>query len=180
MKDRKLAFRYARALLSVVEDPATLERIDQFLAALAGAMEDSPELRSAMLDPAIPRSARKKVFRALVEQNGLPIELTNFLSALVDNNRVGSLDAIAQVVHEERERRIGVVPAEVTTATPLSDELKDRARDAVERLTGKKVRLVCNVEPGLLGGAVTKIGSTVYDGSLRSQLEQLKRKMAQG
>ena len=70
--------------------------------------------------------------------------------------------------------------AEMTTATPITEEMKQRARSALERVTGAKVRLTCNVKPDLIGGAVTKIGSTVYDGSLRSQLEQLRRKMAEG
>jgi F-type H+-transporting ATPase subunit delta len=180
MKDRKLAFRYARALLSVVHDPGTAERIDDFLTALVQALEDSPDLRSAMLDPAVPRSARTKLLRSMVEQNGLPTEVGNFFATLVDNNRIGALDAIAAVYHEERERRQGIVAAEMMTATPISEETKQRARGALERLTGATVRLTCSVEPDLIGGAVTKIGSTVYDGSLRSQLEQLKRKMAEG
>ena len=180
MKDRKLAFRYARALLSVIHDPATLERTDDFLTALALALHDSPELRSAMLDPAVPRSARIQALRSMVEHGGLPVEVGNFLATLVDNNRIGALDAIAAVFHEERERKQGIVAAEMTTATPIDDEMKQRAKHALERVTGATVHLTCNVEPDLIGGAVTKIGSTVYDGSLRSQLEQLKRKMVEG
>ena len=110
----------------------------------------------------------------------LPTEVGNFFATLVDNNRIGALDAIAAVFHEERERQQGIVAAEMTTATPITEEMKQRARGALERLTGATVRLTCNVKPDLIGGAVTKIGSTVYDGSLRSQLEQLKRKMAEG
>jgi len=180
MKDRKLAFRYARALLSVIHDPDTLERIDELLTALVQALEDSPDLRSAMLDPALPRPARTKVLRSMVEQNGLPPEVGNFFATVVDNNRIAALDAIATVFHEERERQQGIVAAEMTTAIPITDEMKQRAKSALERVTGAKVRLTCNVEPDLIGGAVTRIGSTVYDGSLRSQLEQLRRKMAEG
>ncbi len=179
MKDRKLAFRYARALLSVVDAP-TAARVDEFLTALHEAIEASPDLRSSMLDPAVPRSARKRAFRSLVEQRGLPAQVANFLCTLVDNNRVGVLGAIAEVFHEERERVLGIVPAELTTAAPINDAVKDRARAAIERLTGSQVRLTCHVEPALLGGAITRIGSKVYDGSLRRQLEQLRRKMAEG
>ena len=180
MKDRKLAFRYARALLSVTHDPVTLERIDEFLTALARALEHSSDLRSAMLDPAVARPARTRVLRSMVEQNGLPTELGNFLATLVDNNRIAALDAIAAVFHEERERQQGIVAAELTTATPITEEMKQRAQGALERVTGARVRLTCNVEPSLIGGAVTKIGSTVYDGSLRRQLKQLRRRMAEG
>ena len=180
MKDRKLAFRYVRALLSAIAEPATLERIDVFLTELAEALEAAPDLRSAMLDPAVPRPARKRILRAMVERTGLPRELANFLDTLVDNNRIGILRSIAAVFHEERERRQGIVAAEITTATPLDAELRTRAQTAMERVTGARVRMTFSVQPELIGGAITRIGSTIYDGSLRSQLEQLRRKMAEG
>ena len=110
---------------------------------------------------------------------GLPDELGNFLTTLVDNNRAGSLPSIAAVYHEMREESMGIVPAEITTARPMSDDLQARARATVERLTGRTVRLTCKVDQELLGGAVTQIGSTVYDGSLRTQLSTLRRKMVQ-
>jgi len=180
MKDRKLAMRYARALLSVLDDPVVLERTDAFLAALGGAIEASADLRAALLDPAVPRAARKKILRGLAEQRGLPATVASFLGTVVDNNRVAALPVIAAVFHEERERRMGVVAAELTTATPLGKDLQERARAAVERLTGSRVRLTCRVEPALIGGAVTRIGSTIYDGSLRTQLDRLKRRMVAG
>lgn len=180
MKDRKLAFRYARALLSVIDDPRTLEQTDAFLTALAESLESSSELRATMLDPAVPRATRKKILRSLVSGTGLPTEIGNFLAILVDNNRVAALGAIAAVFHEERERKQGIVAAAMTTAAPLGTEMQDRARRAFERLTGATVRMTFDVRPELIGGAVTRIGSTVYDGSLRSQLDRLRRKMAEG
>lgn len=180
MRDRKLAMRYARALLSVLDDPVVLEQTDEFLSALGEALGSTPDLSAALLDPAVPRSERKRILLGLAAQRKLPAVVGNFLSTLVDNNRVGVLPVVAVVFHEERERRMGVVTAELTTATPLGPDLEKRAREAVERLTGKRVRLSCRVEPGLIGGAVTRIGSTIYDGSLRTQLERLKRRMAAG
>jgi len=180
MKDRKLAMRYARALLSVFEADAALEKTDEFLTSLARAFESSAELQAAMLDPAVPRSARKKILLGLAQARGLPATVGNFLGTLVDNSRLAALPAIAAVFHEERERRMGVVAAELTTATVLGEDVQARARAAMERLTGSRVRLTCRVEPALLGGAVTRIGSTIYDGSLRTQLAQLKRRMVAG
>jgi F-type H+-transporting ATPase subunit delta len=180
MKDRKLAFRYARALLSVLDDPTILERTDDFLIALAQAVESSADLRSTMFDPVIPRSVREKILRALTEQHDLPVEVGNFLATLLDNNRIPALTAIAQVFHEEREKKMGVVAAELTTAAPVSEQLKARAQSVLERVTGRRVRLTHHVDPALIGGAVTTVGSTVYDGSLRTQIDQLRRKMADG
>ena len=106
-------------------------------------------------------------------------QVANFFSAVVNHNRTTSLPSIAEVFHEEREAAMGVVPADITTAQPLSDDLKQRTLRTLEQITGRKVRLASQVDPEILGGAVTRIGSTVYDGSLRTQLAQLRRKMTQ-
>lgn len=179
MKDRKLASRYAGALLSVLPDVQQAERTDQFLTALAETFQSSAEFRGVMLDPAFPRSSRKAILTTLAREHALPVLVSNFLQTLVDNNRMAALPSIAVVYHELREEALGIVPAEITTATPLEETMRTRAQAALEKMTGQKVRLSCRVEPDLLGGAVTKIGSKVYDGSLRSQLSELRRRMAQ-
>jgi F-type H+-transporting ATPase subunit delta len=179
MKDRKLASRYAGALLSVFPDPSQAEPADRFLAEISRAMEESEELRDILLDPAYPRTTRRAVLHSMASKRDMPRQMLNFLSVIIDHNRAGAIPAIAAVFHEEREKALGIVPAAITTAAPLSEQLRGRARSAMEKLTGKKIRLTCNVEPRLLGGAVTQIGSRVYDGSLRSQLDKLRRRMSQ-
>ena len=179
MKDRKLAVRYAGALLSVLDDPDRAAAADEFLTAVARAMDESAEFRGLMMDPAVPRKARKSVLRSIAEQKGQPPQVANFLSALVDNNRLRAFPSIAAVFHELSEEARGVLPAEVTTAMPLSDELAERMRSTLGRVTGRKIRLTCRVDPALIGGAVTRIGSKVYDGTLRTQLGQLRRRMDQ-
>jgi len=179
MKDRKLAVRYARALLSVFPDASAADPADRFLLALRDAMLEAGELHEVLLDPAFPRSARKGLLRGLAEERGLPRTVLGFLDTLVDNNRVAALPTIAEVFHEEREKALGVVPAEFITATPIDQGLRDRAQAAIERMTGRRVRLTASVDPQLLGGAVTRIGSMVYDGSLRTQLARLRSKMSQ-
>jgi len=179
MKDRKLATRYARALLASVTDETAADKIDSFLMALRAAFDESADLRGLLFDPVVPRATRKSVLRALADQNDMPREVGNFLATIVDHNRAASLPSIVEVFHEEREKRIGVVPAEITTAWPLPDELKRRTLEALERMTGRKVRLTAQVEPDLIGGAVTRIGSEVHDGSLRTQLARLRRRMMQ-
>jgi len=179
MKDRKVAARYARALLATLPTDQEAERVDMFLGALGQAMEQSEEFRALMLDPAVPGGVRAEALVALAEQTGASEHLKNFLNTLVKNHRTGSIASIATVFHEEREAKAGIVPAEITTAVPLTDEMKTRVRAALERATGKKVRLTSTTDPALLGGAVTRLGSTVLDGSLRSQLRQLRTKMMQ-
>ena len=179
MKDRKVATRYARALFTALPTEKSSEEADQFLSALARAMDESSEFRTLLFDPAVPRDARTGVLVALAKQHAMPEHVVNFLRTVVANNRTGSLKSIAEVFREVREAAAGIVPAEITTAIPLSVEMFQRARTALERGTGKRVRLTAITDPALLGGAVTRVGSTLYDGSLRTQLERLRNKMVQ-
>ena len=177
MKDRRLAVRYASALLSTLSDPQQSAGADRFLAAIQDAMRDSDEFRDLLLNPAVAGSARKAVLASLVESRNLPPQVGNFLNTVIDHNRAVNLPSIAQVFHEQREASLGIVPAEVTTAAPMDDDLKQRTEAALQKLTGRNVQMTCRVEPELLGGAVTKIGSKIYDGSLRGQLKRLRREM---
>ena len=178
MKDRQLASRYARALLESIPNKDA-EEVDRFLGSLGEALEESREFRDLLYDPAVSKAARESVLRTLAEQAGMIVQVANFLSAVVSHNRATSLGTIAKVFHEQREAAMGVVPAEITTAEPLADDLRELTLRTLEQISGRKVRLTSQVDPGILGGAVTKIGSAVYDGSLRTQLAQLRRKMAQ-
>ncbi len=179
MKDRQVASRYARALLDSCPNKDVAEEVDIFLTSLGAALDESREFRELLFDPAIPRATRESVLRSLAEQGGMTVQVANFFSALVNHNRTTSLPSIAKVFHEEREKAMGVVPADITTAQPLDDDLKELTLRTLEQITGRKVRLTAQVDPGVLGGAVTKIGSTIYDGSLRTQLAQLRRKMTE-
>jgi F-type H+-transporting ATPase subunit delta len=177
MKQRQLAMRYARALLAALPDEASVERADGFLAWLADALAASPDLRDVALNPAVPRDDRKAVFRSLADALGAPGEVKNFLSVVVDHRRSGALPAIAGEFHFLKDEVSGVVPATLTSAIAVPRDLEDRARAALEKLSGRRVRLTCEVEPGLVGGAVARIGSTIWDGSLKNQLAAVRRRM---
>jgi F-type H+-transporting ATPase subunit delta len=179
MKDRKLATRYARALLTSLGDDKRAERADEFLTVIRQTLDESADFRGLLYDPAVPRSTRKQVLRTLAEGASMPVQVANFMATVVDHNRITSLTSIAEVFHELREAAAGIVPAEITTAWPLTDDLKERTLRALEQITGRKIRLTATLDPGILGGAVTTVGSTVYDGSLKTQLDQLRRKMTQ-
>jgi F-type H+-transporting ATPase subunit delta len=179
MKDRLLAKRYAKALLAAIGDPAVAERADAFLDAIASAADTSPELRDVLLNPAVPRQVRRAVLEALARERQAPQLVASFLAVVADHGRAGALPAIAEAFRAMKDEALGVVPATLTTATALPADLVARARAVLEKLTSRKVRLTCEVEPSLLGGAVTRIGSTVYDGSLSTQLGDLRRRMAE-
>jgi F-type H+-transporting ATPase subunit delta len=179
MKDRLLAKRYAKALLAAIDHPAVAEGADAFLQAVVAATETSAELRDVMLNPAIPRQVRRAVLGALArEQQASPL-VASFLAVVADHGRAEALPAIAEAFRAVKDQAVGVVPATLTTAAPLPADLVARANAVLEKLASRKVRLTCEVEPALLGGAVARIGSTVYDGSLSTQLGALRRRMAE-
>jgi F-type H+-transporting ATPase subunit delta len=178
MKDRKLASRYARALLSTLTDPTQAERAEEFLHALAAAIDESRDLRDVILNPAVPRSARRSVLEALARAHGAPDLVASFLRVVVDHGRAGNLPEIAEAYAEARAEQAGIVAVTLETATPLSDALKAKAKSSLEKLTGRSVRMKFGRNPALIGGAIARIGSKVYDGSLRTQLDILRRRMA--
>jgi F-type H+-transporting ATPase subunit delta len=179
MRDRKLASRYARALLGAIPDAQARETTDRFLASLAEAIQSSESLRAALFDPAVPRPVRTKALQSLSGAAGLPDLEAKFLTLLVERNRLIALPSIAHVFHEMHEAAAGIVPAEVTSAAPLTDDLRARIEAALEKASGARVRLVCSVDPGILGGAVARVGTFVFDGSLRTQLSRLRKHMTQ-
>ncbi len=180
MKDRKLAFRYAKAMLAAVKSPDEARKVDRFLHALGSAMTGSRTLRDSLLDPAIPRPVRTRLFATVASEYRMPAEINRFLETIVEHRRVDHLPQIAELFRELREEREGILPATILSASPMSDETRDRARAALEKMTGKKIRLEVKVDRNLIGGAVTLIGSMIYDGSLQTQLSTLRRKMVEG
>lgn len=177
MKDRKLAMRYARALFTALPEQSALEAADDVLSALGRAITAHPDLELLLLQPAVPRRSKKAVLLKLAGGSG-GAALASFLAVVVDHGRAAQLPAIAEAFHAIREESQGILHAAITTATPMSADLEAQARAALERLTGKRIRLTATVDDKLIGGAVTQIGSTVYDGSLRTQLANLRRRMA--
>jgi F-type H+-transporting ATPase subunit delta len=179
MRDRKLATRYARALLGALPTTAEQDLADEFLNALASGVRTNAELRGFLLDPASSTTAKKSLLENLCASRGVPDRVTTFLGLMVDNARLASLPSIAEVFHLERESAQGSVSATLTAAAPLTSEHRVRAAKALGTLTGRKVNLTVEIDPGLLGGAVAQVGSMVYDGSLKAQLARLRRTMGE-
>lgn len=180
MKDRKLALRYAKALLEAVGQGETARRVESFLLGVGETMDQSREMRELLMDPAVPKAERVKVLTGLATRYDMPAEVHRFMDTVVEHRRLRNLPEIAELFRELREEADGIVPASITTAAPLDDAMTARVRSALENMTGKTVRLEVRVDPGLIGGAVTRIGSMVYDGSLETQLEMLRNQLVEG
>ncbi|MBD3869143.1 MAG: ATP synthase F1 subunit delta [Acidobacteria bacterium] len=180
MKDRKLAFRYARALLSSVGPGEPARQVERFLLGVGKTMEESREMREVLLDPAVAKADRMKLLTDLAGHYDMPVEVHRFMDTVVEHRRIRNIPEMAELFRELREAADGIVPASVTTATPMDDAMTARVRLALEKMTGKNVRLTVLVDPGLIGGAVTRIGSMVYDGSLETQLKMLRNQLVEG
>jgi F-type H+-transporting ATPase subunit delta len=169
-----LARRYARAVIELGTEHGNLDRLGAELRGLAQAMKESAELVSSLTNPAIRRADRRKVIDALLQRAAASPHTKNLVYILLDGERLASLPSISREVDAMIEARSGRISAEVTSARPLeAGELK-QITAALEKISGKQVTVTRHEDPALLGGVVAKLGDTVYDGSLRTQLRTLR------
>ncbi len=177
-----VSIRYARAFADVVQEagldgPAVLAQLQ----GLVGAYGESSDLRRVWDAPSIPAEQKHAVLDALLQKMGpAPRQLRNFIAVLIDHGRVGLLAEIAAQFENEWNQRMGRVRAEVTSARPLSQGEKAEMAARLTAMTGKDVAASYQVDEQLLGGAVVRIGSTVYDGSVRGQLQRIKQQLSAG
>jgi len=172
--------RYARALAEVVLAPGSnldavaateqLKRVEELL-------RDAAELRHVMLSPAVASSKKRAVVKQLAPQLELDSKIQNFLYVVIDHRRVHQLAEIREAFEAAVDEALGFVRAQVTSAQALDDGQRGMLQSQFERLTGKKVRADYAVDSELIGGIIARIGSTVYDGSVKGQLEGLRRKL---
>jgi F-type H+-transporting ATPase subunit delta len=173
-----LSRRYAKALFELGVAQTNLDRIGADIKSLAAALKSSPELASVLSSPAIRRSERRKVIDALVDRIGVQPITKNFVQLLLDHERFAALPGIARELDAMIEARAGRIHAEITSAKPLDPAQLSQITAALEKLSGKKVTVVKREDAELLGGVVAKLGDTVYDGSLRTQLAGLRDQLS--
>jgi len=169
-----LARRYARAVVELGTEHGNLVQLGRELHALAQAMKESQELVSSLTNPAIRRADRRRVIDALLQRAGASPHTKNLVYILLDGERLASLPAISREVDSMIEARSGRISAEVTSARPLDAGEVQQITAALEQLSGKQVTITRREDPDLLGGVVAKLGDKVYDGSLRTQLRNLR------
>jgi F-type H+-transporting ATPase subunit delta len=173
-----MARRYAAALADVVIAQGEAREVQEELNTWAQMMEDNSGLLEVFRNPTIPYEQKRNVLNTLIARTRVRPTTANFLQVLLQNHRLSELKEINQKFALQLDERSGVVSAHVTTARTVPEETKETLRAQIGTLTGKKVRLQFAVDEELIGGIVTRIGSTVYDGSVRTQLQQIKQKMA--
>jgi F-type H+-transporting ATPase subunit delta len=175
-----LARRYARAVIEIGTANGNLDKLGADLRSLAKAMHESAELVTALINPAIRRADRRRVLDALLDRIGAAPQMRNLVYLLLDGERLSSVEAISREVDAMIESRSGRMSAEVTSARPLDASQLSQIINALEKLSGKKVAVTRREDPELLGGVVAKLGDTIYDGSLRTQLRTLRDDLTTG
>jgi len=173
-----LARRYAKAIFDIGSQQGDLTKLGQDIRSLAKAMNESKELDTALTNPAIRRSDRRKVIDGLLSSIGVQTASRNLVYLLLDGERMGSLPAISRSLDAMNEEKAGRVQAEVISAKPLDPSQLSQINAALEKLSGKKVSVSTRQDPELLGGVVAKVGDVVYDGSLRTQLRALRDELS--
>jgi F-type H+-transporting ATPase subunit delta len=172
-----LARRYAAALVDVAIERKSAEAFKTELAAFAGAYAISQDLRNFLATPAISREAKQGVIEKLAERIGVGEAVRNFLFVIADNRRMEDLGEIRQAFEIQLNERLGIAEAAVTSARELSNGEKEELTRALAHLTGKRIEAEYSLDEKLIGGAVVRIGSTIYDGSVREQLNRLRTRL---
>jgi F-type H+-transporting ATPase subunit delta len=174
---RPVAEHYAAALAEVAiaqKNPQTVRReFSDFLALLG----ESEQLGTLLASPAVSRANKHAVAQALVERMKAGRTLRNFLFVVIDQRRVSLLPQIYQALEAQLDEQEGMARANVTSARQLDEDEKKQLREALERLSGRRVEAHYRLDPALIAGAVVRIGSTIYDGSVRTQLERLRARL---
>ena len=178
-----IASRYARALVEVAAAPGSASDPAAILAqlrAVGEAIAGSPELRTALLSPAVPPGRKRAIVERILKPLGLDKQARNFLFVVIDHRRVAELPAIVDAFEALLDERLGFVRADVLSARDLDAAQQAGLANEISRMSGKKAKLKFSIDPALIAGVVARIGSTVYDGSVRGQLETLRLKLAKG
>ncbi len=177
MSLRTSANRYAKALFDVaLEEKADLAQVDRDLEALVSMMQASPELAAAS-NRGLSDATRKSLIEAVSKAMTLTAPVSKMLVLLAQDRKLSYLPDLALAFRERLLAHQNIVRAEVTSAAPLSPEKTRALEDSLSKATGKKVELSVSVDPELLGGVVAKIGSTVYDGSVKTQLQRMRQEL---
>jgi len=170
---------YARAFADVViEEGLDAEKTLQQARLLVELVSGSRELREVWETPSVPAEQKRAVLDAIAKRAGISKSVRNFLAVVIDHRRIKFLEPIVKQFEHELNQRLGFVEAEITSARELNEKERHALETRMEKVTGKKLRARYSRDESILGGAVVKVGSTIYDGSVIGQLERIKERLS--
>jgi F-type H+-transporting ATPase subunit delta len=171
--------QYANAFADIAMAQGAPQTAVKQLADFGEAFAESAELRNFLGSPAVDTQAKHRVIEKIVARLGAGRIVRNFLFVILDRHRAYLLPEIMIAVQDVVRQRQGIAEAEVSSAVELSSAQKTELAKTLSRLTGKRIEPKYSLDPGLLGGAVARVGDTIYDGSLRSRLAEMRTRLAQ-
>jgi F-type H+-transporting ATPase subunit delta len=177
MSNETVSRRYALALADVVMKSGDVENVKSELKTWEQLFAQNPDLQDAIGNPVVAHASKVRVLESLLERTKPSKTTSNFLRILLRNGRLSELTHINDKFVSVLEERSGSVVANVSSARELSDSQQTELKINLEKITGKQIKLDFNVDPNLIGGVVTRIGSTIYDASVKTQLENLKEEL---
>jgi F-type H+-transporting ATPase subunit delta len=170
-----VASTYARAFADVVLSAhLDASRAVGGLREIARLLSENAILKRVWENPAVPAEQKRKVLDAIVQREGIDKPVRNLVAVLIDHRRVGFLPRIIEQLEKELDSRLGFAEAQISSVRELADAEKRALEAQVAKTTGKKVRAQYALDSSLLGGAVVRVGSTIYDGSIKGQLEKIR------
>jgi F-type H+-transporting ATPase subunit delta len=169
---------YANALADVALAQGPADRAVKQLGDFVGAFSESADLRNVLGSPAVPREAKHRVIEKITARMGADKIIRNFLYLIADHQRTHMLPEIFAAFQEAIRQRQGIAEAEIASAVELSAAQKKRFSQALERITGKKIEAKFVLDAKLLGGVVARVGDTIYDGSVRNSLNEMRARLA--
>ena len=178
MSLQTVARRYATALADVAIERREEREVQNELEQWAGMIEAHPQLKEAFANPTVVYDHKRKVLEELISRSRVRETTASFLRVLLKNQRLSQLREVVTRYGQVLDDRGGVVAAHVTTARPMPEDLKGSLHDTLAAATGRKVRLSFATDESIIGGLVARIGSTIFDGSVQSQLDRLANEMA--
>jgi F-type H+-transporting ATPase subunit delta len=175
---KSASLQYANALADIALVQGAADAVSKQLADFGAVYGESAELRNFLASPAVDRVEKHGVIEKLIARLGASKILRNFIFVIVDHRRTHVLPEIISAFQDVVRQRLGVTEAEISSAVELSAAQRAEFAFTLERLTGKRVETKFVLQPGLLGGAVVRIGDTIYDGSMRNRLNEMRTRLA--
>lgn len=170
--------QYANALADIALEQGAAEPVLKQLSDFNAAYQESAELRNFLASPAVEREAKHGVIEKLAARLGASKIIRNFLFIMIDNQRTTLLPQMLETFQLVLQQRQGVAEATVISATALNEAQKSQLQQSLEKISGKKIQAKYSQDPALLGGVQVRIGDTIYDGSLRNRLNQMRARLA--
>ncbi|MBL8605327.1 MAG: ATP synthase F1 subunit delta [Myxococcales bacterium] len=175
MSSSVTARRYARALLMIGNEENRLEALTREVKAVGDVVRASDELTALLSNPVVSAEGRRAVMKEITAKLGLTPTTRNAILLLTDRRRGALIPEVADALQALNDEKAGKLQAEVTSAVPLSDAQYVRLGRVLEKLTGKSISLQRKIDPALIGGVVARIGDKVYDGSVRTRLDEIRQ-----